>query len=514
MFGAILAHNVPDRAVETGVNVARSDAEHGRRGWLKWLVALLVVALLAGGVASWRLGYAEDWIDALRGDDELPADPADVAPPPEVDIPPVDPAPPAIARAADGRGPLDRAAIERAVAGYLGDKDLGKHVLAAVAPLEGRGATYLLGQGLATPASTTKIVTSAAALFLLGPDHTFETTTVLQGRGKAPELVLVGGGDPFLLSSQDALWGTSTPATYVPEKADIATLARRSAKALRADGVTRVRLGYDDSLFSGPAVNPEWEPDYVPDGVVSPITALWVDEGRDPVGYGRVADPSGSAAAVFAAALKAEGIAVAGSPTHVVAEGSASDVAAVSSPPLAQIVQRIIEVSDNEASEVLLRHIGLASTGEGSSDAGQRGVEKVLTANGISLRGSVLYDGSGLSRNSRVSPQLLLDVIRLAADDRHPDLRAVISSLPVAAYTGSLTDRMDEGAPPEGRGRVRAKTGTLTGVTSLAGIAVDLDGNLMAFALMADKVPAPRSGLAQAAMDNAAAALGACHCGG
>lgn len=495
------------------MNVARSDAEHGRRGWLKWLAALLVVVLVAAGAVSWRLGYAEDWIDALRGDDDPPADPADVAPPPEVDIPPVDPAPPAVARAADGEGPLDRAAIERAVTGFLGKKDLGKHVLGAVAPLEGRGATYLLGQGVATPASTTKVVTSTVALFLLGAEHTFETTTVLQGGGKTPELVLVGGGDPFLLSGQDALWGTSTPATYVPEKADIATLARRTARELRADGVTRVRLGYDDSLFSGPAVNPEWEPDYIPDGVVSPITALWVDEGRDPIGYGRVADPSLSAAGVFAAALKANGITVAGSATHVVAGSSATDVAAVESPPLAQIVQRIIEVSDNEASEVLLRHIGLASVGEGSSDAGQRGVEKVLEANGVAMRGSVLYDGSGLSRNSVMSPQLLLDVLRFAADDKQPDLRPVISSLPVAAYTGSLADRMGEGAP-SGRGRVRAKTGTLTGVTSLAGIAVDLDGNLMVFALMADKVPPPRSGMAQTAMDNAAAALGACHCSG
>jgi D-alanyl-D-alanine carboxypeptidase/D-alanyl-D-alanine-endopeptidase (penicillin-binding protein 4) len=60
---------------------------------------------------------------------------------------------------------------------------------------------------------------------------------------------------------------------------------------------------------------------------------------------------------------------------------------------------------------------------------------------------------------------------------------------------------------------VRAKTGTLTGVTALAGIAVDLDGDLMVFALMADKVPPPREGLAQTAMDDAADALGACHCG-
>jgi D-alanyl-D-alanine carboxypeptidase/D-alanyl-D-alanine-endopeptidase (penicillin-binding protein 4) len=59
---------------------------------------------------------------------------------------------------------------------------------------------------------------------------------------------------------------------------------------------------------------------------------------------------------------------------------------------------------------------------------------------------------------------------------------------------------------------VRAKTGTLSGVTSLAGIAVDLDGHLMAFVLMADHVKKPKEGIARIAMDRAAAGLGACHC--
>ncbi|HWJ81882.1 MAG TPA: D-alanyl-D-alanine carboxypeptidase/D-alanyl-D-alanine-endopeptidase [Nocardioides sp.] len=489
--------------------MAGRDAEHGRRGALKWLSALLVLALVVAGGVAWRLGYVDDWLDRLGGDDAAPG-PADVAPPPDVDIPPIV-RPPDLARPADGSARLDEDAIARAVRGYLGDKDLGRHVLAAVAPLDGSGVTYRLGSGLATPASTTKVVTSTAALFLLGPDHTFDTTTVLQGRGAHRQLVLVGGGDPFLLSSQDAAWGTSTPATYAPDKADVTTLARRTAQQLRGDGVTRVRLGYDDSLFTGPSVNPHWEPGYVPDGVVSPITSLWVDEGRDPSGYGRVSDPSLAAAQVFAGALRRAGITVLGEPEHTVADQAASDVASVSSPPLAQIVQRLIEVSDNEAAEVLLRHVGIAQEGEGSFAGGQEGVRRVLRANGVDMAGSVLYDGSGLSRDDRMAPDLLLDVLRLAADEKQPDLRAVVSSLPVAAYTGSLADRMDHG-PAAGRGRVRAKTGTLTGVSSLAGIAVDLDGDLMVFVLMADKIPPPRSGLAQTAMDDAADALGACHC--
>lgn len=489
--------------------MTQRDPDHARGSLVGWVSAALALLLVAG-VAGWQLGWFERFLDE---DPQPPTDPAEVAPPPEVDVPPVR-RPPAVATAADGRVRLDDAEVEAAVAGYLTNRNLGRDVIAAVAPLGGNSDGYSFapsGSSLGTPASTTKIVTSAGALFLLGPDHVFETTTVLERGGGTPRLVLVGGGDPFLLSSPKALWGTNTEATYAPPKADVVTLARETARSLRDDGVRRVRIGYDDSLFSGPTENPHWRADYIPDDVVSPITSLWVDEGRDPIGYGKVSDPSLTAASVFAQALLAAGIQVIGTPEATVTDSGADEVASVESATLAQIVQRILEVSDNEAAEVLLRHVGVADQGDGSFVGGQTGVERVLEANDIDMRGSVLYDGSGLSRENEMSPQLLVDVIRWAASDDQPGLRAVVSSLPVAGFTGSLSDRFDQGAP-EGPGRVRAKTGTLTGVTSLAGIAVDLDGSLLVFAMIADQVKPNRSGLAQVAMDNAASALGACHC--
>ncbi len=487
--------------------MTQRDPDHARGSLVGWVAAALALLLVAG-VAGWQLGWFADFLE----EDEPPTDdPASVAPPPEVDVPPVR-TPRPVAPAADARTRLDTVAVESAVTGFLTNRNLGRHVLAAVAPLNGNsGYGYGSSAGdVAIPASTTKVVTSAVALFLLGPDHAFETRTVLERRGGTPRLVLVGGGDPFLLSSQRSKWGTSTAATISPPKADVTTLARQTARALVEDGVRKVRLGYDDSLFGGPAENPYWRADYIPDDIVSPITSLWVDQGRDPIGYGRVSDPSLTAAAVFAAALADAGITVVGGAEPTTVRGGDA-VASVSSAPLAQIVQRVLEVSDNEASEVLLRHIGLADQGDGSFVGGQTAVERVLKANRIPMHDSVLYDGSGLSRENLMSPQLLVDVIRWAASDEQPDLRAVVSGLPVAGFTGSLANRFDQGAD-EGPGRVRAKTGTLTGVTSLAGIAVDLDGSLLVFALMADQVRPNRSGLAQTAMDNAASALGACHC--
>jgi D-alanyl-D-alanine carboxypeptidase/D-alanyl-D-alanine-endopeptidase (penicillin-binding protein 4) len=111
-----------------------------------------------------------------------------------------------------------------------------------------------------------------------------------------------------------------------------------------------------------------------------------------------------------------------------------------------------------------------------------------------------------------MDPRTLIDVLRLATSPDLPELRAVLTGLPVAGFSGSLADRFD-GPWPEARGRVRAKTGTLTGVHSLAGIAIGPDGAPMLFALMTDRVRLPDNSAAELAIDNAAAALGACRCG-
>ncbi|KOG85109.1 hypothetical protein ADK38_38520, partial [Streptomyces varsoviensis] len=93
-----------------------------------------------------------------------------------------------------------------------------------------------------------------------------------------------------------------------------------------------------------------------------------------------------------------------------------------------------------------------------------------------------IADGSGLDRDDKASPALLAQVLVRAADPRRPELRPVLTGLPIAGFSGTLRDRYDRDSP--GRGFVRAKTGTLTGVNTLAGLAVDADGRLMAFAFM------------------------------
>ena len=104
-------------------------------------------------------------------------------------------------------------------------------------------------------------------------------------------------------------------------------------------------------------------------------------------------------------------------------------------------------------------------------------------------------------------------MLGLASSTDHPALRPVLTGLPVAGFVGSLQARFDD-APAGARGRVRAKTGTLTGVSGLAGVITDLDGNRMAFVAIADKVDVPKTMAARHDLDLIASALGTCHCGG
>ncbi|WP_457207975.1 D-alanyl-D-alanine carboxypeptidase/D-alanyl-D-alanine endopeptidase [Nocardioides sp. P5_C9_2] len=468
-----------------------------------WLPTLLVLALVAAAFASYRLGLGPRYLPWLSVDPV--AEPAAIAPPAGVALPEwAVPAPVSAVVPPAERGHVDPAAVAAALAPGLRDKDLGRHVVAAVGDLSGDGPAWTYGEGAVIPASTTKLLTSTAALELLGPDARFETR-VLRGATRR-DLVLVGGGDPYLASRP--LTPEEAESTY-PERADIVTLARDVAATL-APG-QRVRVQYDDGLFTGPSDNPRWRADYVPDDIVSPITALWVDRGASPTGYGYSDDPSATAAETFAAALRDAGVRVVGGPVPTAAPSGATEVAGVSSAPVGDIVEHLLEVSDNEAAEVLARHVGLAVSGRGSFEGGSAGVMETLRGLGIDTGADVIHDGSGLSRLNRVSSTTLLQVLQTAAAPAHPELRSVLTGLPVAGFTGSLAYRFDTGAP-EGPGRVRAKTGTLSNVHSLAGVTTDREGTAMAFVVAVDRAREEDKLDAQQAVDHLAADLAACRC--
>ncbi len=122
-----------------------------------------------------------------------------------------------------------------------------------------------------------------------------------------------------------------------------------------------------------------------------------------------------------------------------------------------------------------------------------------------------MYDGSGLSRDDLLDPDTLVAVLETAGAAAHPELRAVLGGLPVAGFNGSLADRFVD--DPQGRGFVRAKTGTLAEVNGLAGTVTDRQGNPMVFAFLADRVALVDRSNAEVALDAVASALATCRCG-
>jgi D-alanyl-D-alanine carboxypeptidase/D-alanyl-D-alanine-endopeptidase (penicillin-binding protein 4) len=452
------------------------------------VAGVLVLALAGGAAAAYQTGRLDDWF----GDE--PVSPL-VAPVPGFTAPPA-PSPSAVARVAPSSRPA-AACVRRALAPTLRDPHLAD-LRAVVAPLTGRPVLDV-GKGPSTPASTLKLLTATAALHVLGPDRTFATRVVADGRRG---VLLVGGGDPFLENQQP----TEGSARH---HASLQTLAALTARQLRARGVDKVRLSYDASLFTGPRVNPHWPRFYVPDGIVSPITALWADEGLDPDGYGRVPDPAATAAGLFATYLRKRGFEVAPRIKEEGARPHAEELARVTSPPVADIVERVLQVSDNEGAEVLAHQVGLEGNGDASFDGGVRGVTTTLRSLGIDLSQATIQDGSGLSRHDKLGAETLVEVLQLAASPEHPDLRSVVTGLPVAAYDGSLSYRFGDS---RGRGLVRAKTGTLTGTSALAGITTDARNRTLVFAFVSNHVKYAETLDTRAALERLTSALATSRC--
>lgn len=472
--------------------MARADRRTRRRRRVRralaWVAGLVVLALAAGAAAAYQTGRLDEWF----GDDTPPPLVAPVA----GFTPPTAAPPPAVARAAPSHRPT-ATCVRRALRPALADPHLAD-LRAVVAPLTGRPLVDD-GDGTSMPASTLKLLTATAALDALGPDRTFSTRVVSDGRGA---IVLVGGGDPFLQGKQI----TEGPARH---DASLQTLAALTARKLHARGIDRVRLSYDTSLFTGPRVNPHWPKTYIPEDVVSPITALWADEGLDPDGTGRVSDPPATAADLFAGFLGKRGIKVESKIAEKKVRAHAHELASVSSLSVADIVERVLQYSDNEGAEVLAHQVGLAVEGEGSYDGGVRGVTSTLQGLGVNLAHATIQDGSGLSRHDRLDPETLIEVLQLASSTDQPDLRSVVTGLPVAAYDGSLTFRYDDS---RGRGLVRAKTGTLTGTSALAGVTTDARDTTLLFAFVSNHVKLRETLDTRAALERLTTALATARC--
>ncbi len=376
---------------------------HRRTRLMAATVALLCVFTIAAGLAVVRLlpGRLALWQPPQVAARQLAGAPQVLG---------------AAAGTASAGPPISPSGLATALSPITGSGVFGPHLGILVTNLATGRVLYSVDPAAVfAPASTTKLATAIAAVHVLGPAARFRTTVVT---GSSPAaIVLVGGGDPTLAAGRP-------PAADYPQPATLAQLAERTARALRDRGLRTVQLGYDASLYSGPGTAVGWSPSYISSGNVSVITPLEVDQGRLTAAGApqdadladalpRSADPAGRAAAVFARFLAADGIPVHGTPVPVTAARGARTLAAVDSPPLAQIVQWMLEESNNVIAENLARHVAIATGHPASFGGGAAATESVLR--GLGVTGIQLYDGSGLSVDDRIAPAALVQLVSLAA---------------------------------------------------------------------------------------------------
>lgn len=340
------------------------------------------------------------------------------------------------------------------------------------------------GSAPSPTASVMKVVTSAAALKVLGPDYRVSTTVV--AGPDAGSVILVGGGDSTLSRLPTGQEPFYAGAAHIDDLA-------RQAIANHPGPITTVYV--DTSLFGAPYWQPTWnehEERFV-DGSSSYVTALQVDGDRaDPraMDSQRSADPVTPAANAFIDALARLGapvgeVANAASIETRAAPGAAQ-LAIVHSQPVSALVKLAVTYSDNTIMEMLTRLVAIR-TGAGNTFAAEnQGVLTGLAGYGIDTTGIHIADGSGLSPDNRVPASYLTQLFRkvLAGEN---GLGVVYEGLPVSGKTGTLAARYGRftGANAVAAGAVNAKTGSIDSGFTLAGIVHAKDGTPLTFAIFA-----------------------------
>ena len=364
------------------------------------------------------------------------------------------------------------------------------------------------------PASVEKLYTAVAALERMGPTAQLETTVLGTGHLAAGgvwqgDLYLRGGGDPTFGSS----------AFIRSRYGGVGTSVSQLAAQLKAQGIRRVTgrvygdESYFDSLRGEPSSGYAWDPFL--EGDLSALAFNRGETGREKVAHA----PAAYAARQLRAALRGAGVVVSSGPP---ARGGAAStpagavkLAVAMSPTIDQLLGMTLAPSDNFFAETLLKDLGARFGGPSptATPGGTTAPHGTTTApggtttpapatpppvSGTTARGAQVMretiaelgvhprvvDASGLSEEDQTSPY---EVVTLLNEIAHTELGTILrGDLAVAGHTGTLAERM-RGTAAEGR--CEAKTGTLTGVSNLAGYCAAADGDELAFAFFNDGIP-------------------------
>lgn len=322
--------------------------------------------------------------------------------------------------------------------------------------IEGKRIISLNADVPLLPASNMKLVVAMVALDVLTPEFVFSTSLVGRVNGNVVEgdTYLIGGGDPLVVSG-------NYPETE-PYPTFNFTRLENLFDALRMQGITQIRGSVvgDESRYDAERFAPSLGLG-IKGTEVGPLGALMVNDGVITGNPIKPDNPALGAATEFTNMLQANGISVTGTPTVGTAPQELSVIAKIDSLPLSDIVAEMLTNSDNNTAELLVKELGFATTGVGSREAGLEVIKAKLVEWGIPLDALTFVDGSGLDRGNRLTCSSLSAL--LAKDGGFGPAGL---GLAIAGQTGTLRDVLGDSL---GAGKLRGKTGTLTGAKSLSG---------------------------------------------
>lgn len=469
----------------------------------RWAAGVGAAVLLVGGYLTLDI---TDHVPGLLTTADAPRPP--VAAPGASDAmvvpPPVGPTAPGAPATAAGAEP-DRTALAAAVQPLLRRAGIDGPKTGALTVRDAKtGATLFDRNGDAelTPASTTKLLSAYATVTTLDPRSRLVTS--VRAGADPGAIVLVAGGDSALAT------GAGDP-DAVDGRAGLGDLADQVAARLKTQGHRSVRLDWDLSYAPGPATAQHWDAGVVDQGFTTRISMLGLARDRSHPGTSPPLDPARSTTNVLADRLRERGITVG---TGKRTDGSArgAQLGAVSSAPVLDVMGLALKDSDNALTESLARQAAARAGVAGDTASVTRWVLSVLRRDGVDLSGVRLADASGLSDGTTIPVRTLAGVLLRGTTGASPTMRELISRLPVAALDGTLDDRFGHDGGRAGAGVVRAKTGSLPTVSSLAGTVRTDQGRVLVFAVIHNGAQAGGPLQTRADLDAIVAGLARCGC--
>lgn len=311
------------------------------------------------------------------------------------------------------------------------------------------------------PASTMKIVTAITAMRTLGVDYSYRTLLLAADTIEQSEGVL--RGNLYLRGCMDPLLNESD--------------LERLVTALRSAGLKHIKgdICFDASFKDDSEAGWGW---------------CWDDENPAMDAFLLNGKGNGRFREAFLRQLRKQGIRLSGS-AKVASVPAKAQVLAVCTHTLDQVLTTTLKDSNNQMAESIFYQTAAYSgkRGAGRKEAA-RLTGQLLDSLGIARQHYEIADGSGLSLYNYLTAELLVTLLRYAYKDG-AIYDHLLPALPIAAKDGTLAKRMHG---TRAAGNVRAKTGTLTGVSSLAGYLTAANGHRLAFAIINQGIPSSSAG--------------------